>query len=42
MTDYDKRQYLRYPAELNEMVNVYYLDEDLLNQLVAIRESIYN
>ena len=27
MTDYDKRHYLRYPAELNEMVNVYYLDE---------------
>jgi hypothetical protein len=27
MSDYDLRKYIRYPAEPNELVTVYYLDE---------------
>ena len=27
MREYDKRRYIRYPAEPNELVTVYYLDE---------------
>jgi len=27
MSDYDKRQYIRYPADPNELVTIYYLDE---------------
>ncbi|PKN52716.1 MAG: hypothetical protein CVU55_05665 [Deltaproteobacteria bacterium HGW-Deltaproteobacteria-13] len=27
MSDYDKRKYIRYPAEPNEFVTIHYLDE---------------
>lgn len=27
MSEYDKRKYIRYPAEPNELVTIYYLDE---------------
>ena len=28
MSDYDKRKYIRFPAEQNELVTIYYQDED--------------
>lgn len=28
MGEYDKRKYIRYPAEPNEIVTIYYLDEN--------------
>jgi hypothetical protein len=27
MSEFDKRKYIRYPAETNELVTIYYLDE---------------
>ena len=27
MSDYDKRKYIRYPADTDELVTIYYLDE---------------
>ena len=27
MSDFDKRNYIRYPAEQDELVTIYYLDE---------------
>jgi hypothetical protein len=27
MSDYDNRKHIRYPAELNELVTIYYLDD---------------
>ncbi|MGD0277951.1 MAG: hypothetical protein ABSC11_01460 [Smithella sp.] len=28
MSDYDRRNYIRFPSEPNEIVSIYYLDED--------------
>jgi len=41
MSDYDKRKYLRYPAEPNEIVTVYYQDQSskTIGQRVGLGEN---
>jgi hypothetical protein len=41
MGDYDKRKHIRYPAEPNELVTIYYLDEStrMTGQRVGLGEN---
>lgn len=41
MSDYDKRKYIRYPSEPNELVTIYYLDEKTMKtgQRVGLGEN---
>jgi hypothetical protein len=41
MSDFDKRKYIRYPAEPNELVTVYYLDDNtqMTGQRVGLNQN---
>ena len=41
MSEFDKRKYIRYPAEPNEIVTIYYLDESTkkTGQRVGIEQN---